>query len=136
MKRKQFTFYIDYYEAIKHLSKRDFLDAIEAICKYSLEGVYDVDLLSQKARAAVNKVRPLMDEEIRQSVEGRRSAEYKLWRKSVFERDDYTCQICGRRGVKLNAHHKKSYAYFPELRYAIDNGITLCVDCHKMVHRR
>lgn len=121
---------------MKKLSKRDREQAIMAICKYSLEGVYDVNLLSQNARAAVNEIRPLMDAEIRMSIEGRRSAEYKLWRKAIFERDDYTCQVCGQRGVKLNAHHKKPYAYFPDLRYSIDNGITLCISCHQKVHRR
>lgn len=136
LEREQFTFYRSYYEAMKKLSKRDREQAIMAICKYSLEGVYDVNLLSQNARAAVNEIRPLMDAEIRMSIEGRRSAEYKLWRKAIFERDDYTCQVCGQRGVKLNAHHKKPYAYFPDLRYSIDNGITLCISCHQKVHRR
>ena len=61
----------------------------------------------------------------------RKSIEYKLWRKSVFERDDYTCVWCGQKGGKLNADHIKPFAYFPELRFAIDNGRTLCIDCHK-----
>lgn len=61
----------------------------------------------------------------------RSGLEYRVWRKSVFERDDYTCQICNRRGVKLNADHIKPFAYFPELRFEVDNGRTLCVPCHK-----
>jgi len=58
------------------------------------------------------------------------SLEYKLWRKSVFERDKYTCIWCGA-GGNINADHIKPFAYFPELRFAIDNGRTLCVPCHK-----
>lgn len=56
--------------------------------------------------------------------------EYKLWRKSVYQRDDYTCQICKKRGGRLEADHIKPFSRFPELRYAIDNGRTLCVSCH------
>lgn len=57
--------------------------------------------------------------------------EYRLWRKAVFERDNYTCVWCGQRGGRLNADHIKSWRDYPELRYAIDNGRTLCTDCHK-----
>lgn len=60
----------------------------------------------------------------------RNSVEMKLWRKAVFERDNYKCVFCGS-GGKLNADHIKPFAYFPELRFAIDNGRTLCVECHK-----
>lgn len=66
----------------------------------------------------------------------RTSLEYKLWRKSVFERDKYMCIWCGlisKKGIKvfLHADHIKPFALFPELRFAIDNGRTLCKDCHK-----
>lgn len=57
--------------------------------------------------------------------------EYILWRTAVFVRDDYTCQSCNKIGGTLNADHIKPWALYPELRYAIDNGRTLCVDCHR-----
>lgn len=61
----------------------------------------------------------------------RRSLEYRLWRTAVFERDKYTCIWCKATRCELNADHIKSFAQYPELRFAIDNGRTLCVPCHK-----
>lgn len=61
----------------------------------------------------------------------RKSVEYALWRKAIFERDKYACIFCGKKGGELHADHIKPFAFFPELRFAIDNGRTLCRECHK-----
>lgn len=66
----------------------------------------------------------------------RNSIEYRLWRESVFARDNWTCQRCFERGGELEAHHIKSFAEYPKLRFAIDNGITFCKECHKIVDKR
>jgi len=56
--------------------------------------------------------------------------EYKKWRRNVFKRDDYTCQICGcRGGIVLRANHIKKYSDYPELRVNENNGITICRNC-------
>jgi 5-methylcytosine-specific restriction endonuclease McrA len=60
----------------------------------------------------------------------RYSKEADDWRTSVFKRDDYTCQLCGIRGTYLEADHIKPWAYFPELRFELSNGRTLCKTCH------
>ena len=66
----------------------------------------------------------------------RASKKYADWRTSVFERDNYTCQICGKRGEYLEAHHLKRWCDYPSLRFDVDNGITLCKECHKSVHAK
>jgi len=66
----------------------------------------------------------------------RDSIEYRLWRESVFARDNWTCQKYGIKGNKLIAHHINNFANFPELRFAIDNGITLSKKAHIEFHKK
>ena len=56
--------------------------------------------------------------------------------RGVFERDNYTCQCCNKRGgVKLNAHHLNGYNWDIENRTNVNNAVTLCEDCHKDFHK-
>jgi hypothetical protein len=64
----------------------------------------------------------------RQRIRGHKR--YKEWRKSIFVRDNYTCQECGSRGVRVNAHHIKKLADYPECAFDLLNGVTLCEPCH------
>lgn len=62
---------------------------------------------------------------IRESYEG------NFWRKSVFKRDNYICQCCGDdKGGNLQAHHIENFRDNEDLRFDIENGITLCKNCH------
>lgn len=63
----------------------------------------------------------------------RTSREAAEWRHAVFERDAYCCRECGI-GRRLNAHHLKHWADAPDLRFDVDNGVTLCVECHAAQH--
>jgi len=63
------------------------------------------------------------------------------WRKKVYKRDNYTCQICSIRSgknniVMLNAHHIIRMADNPDLMFQINNGITLCEGCHRKTYKK
>lgn len=61
-------------------------------------------------------------------------SQYKEWRKKVYTRDNHTCQwpnCCSKK--RLNAHHIKTWANYPGLRFLVENGITLCYQHHKMI---
>jgi Bacteriophage Lambda NinG protein len=65
----------------------------------------------------------------------RRSPQYVDWRNAVFARDNYTCCLCGdARGGNLHAHHIRSWADYPDLRFEVTNGQTLCTTCHAKAH--
>ena len=64
----------------------------------------------------------------------RKNLEYIIWRRAVFSRDNWTCQKCDVRGEKIHSHHIHNFADFDNLRISIDNGITLCKNCHKNFH--
>lgn len=67
--------------------------------------------------------------------DNRDSADYKKWRKEVYEKDVYKCVFCGSK-EKINAHHIYSWHYYPEKRYDINNGITVCEKCHIKIHKK
>lgn len=66
----------------------------------------------------------------------RHGVEFKMWRETIFKRDDWTCQVCKKRGGVLHPHHIKFFAEYPTLRFDISNGITLCRDCHQTMHQK
>lgn len=76
---------------------------------------------------------------------------YRLWRSDIYTRDNFTCQMCGdSRGGNLEAHHIKSFSkilqYYEittieealrcEELWNLNNGITLCEECHKNTHNK
>lgn len=60
----------------------------------------------------------------------RKGVEAKIWRETVFSRDNYTCVMCGERGGSLTADHIKPWALYPHIRFDPKNGRTLCRACH------
>ena len=68
--------------------------------------------------------------------QGRLHEGYGIWRKKVYERDNFTCQCCGYdKGGVLNAHHKDGYNWCKEKRLEVGNGVTLCKQCHDKFHK-
>jgi len=61
----------------------------------------------------------------------RSTSRYRSWRTAVYERDDYTCVTCGVKGGRINADHIEPLSKNEEKAYDLDNGRTLCVECHK-----
>jgi len=60
----------------------------------------------------------------------------KVWRKAVYAKDGYTCQVCGAHGSELNAHHLEAYDTSPSQRFDVSNGVTLCPSCHTRFHQK
>ena len=62
----------------------------------------------------------------------RKSPEYKRWRREVKQRDGDTCRVCGVH-LNLHIHHIKPLEKYPDFATEIDNGITLCGNCHALL---
>lgn len=124
-------------ENIRRASKESGLKRIGTTKTYTKEGY-------QNLLNAIRKPRPSIqgknnynwkDGSSERHKDDRRSFSYVNWRRQVFERDNYTCQDCSdSKGGNLEAHHLKEYSQFPELRYEVGNGLTLCKTCHEKRH--
>lgn len=71
---------------------------------------------------------------IGETAKKRNNYTYRKWRESVLKRDRYRCKECGDTN-NLEVHHIKPFARFPELRFDLDNGLTLCRKCHNKLHK-
>lgn len=123
-------------------SKNGVPNSIEQRLKISnsLKGIQHTEESIRK-RSAKNKSNyDLKGRKTPESIRIRTSLEYKNWRMSVFKRDRFTCVCCGIKGgwskelkrrIILNADHIKPFSQYPELRFSLDNGRTLCFECHK-----
>ncbi len=65
----------------------------------------------------------------------RNTLEYSLFIEKVIYRDKNTCKVCGKKSCKKNVHHLNSYNWCIEGRTDVNNGITLCEECHKSFHQ-
>lgn len=61
--------------------------------------------------------------------------DYLKWRGAVIERDGGFCRLCHSTD-KLEVHHIKRFATHPDVRWDVENGLTLCHDCHVSFRNR
>ena len=119
--------------ALSEEHKKKLSEALKGKRPKNLESLYTPELNKKRSIALSGEKSPHWKGGVTPINEMiRKSLEYRLWREAVFKRDNYTCTWCGdKTSGNLNADHIKQFAYFPELRFAIDNGRTLCRECHK-----
>lgn len=111
--RDSFVFYRSYAEAAGKMTTEQKAAFLDVLCAYALDDVEpEVDGL---IAIVFDLVKPQIDKsnDNTDKRNGRKTTEYKEWRLSVFERDNYTCQSCGVRGGELNAHHIKKVFRIP-----------------------
>lgn len=135
-KKESFVFYIEYKEAIDQLNNKNKLEFYECITEYAFYGNIPSNV-SKEVKSLFVLIKSKLDKNNTSywNFEDRRSSRYKIWKKSVLERDKYTCQKCGNKS-NLIVHHIKPFASNKELRFDISNGVTLCQKCHKEVHKK
>ena len=74
--------------------------------------------------------------EVERDVKRYKTIEHKIWSKEVKKRDSFSCQVCGRNGVVLAAHHLNGYRWCKKDRFETINGVTLCGTCHIKFHSK
>ena len=107
------------------------IDEIE-FCKKILP-ISDLILEVSQFDTALMKNPSLMDEKIKKwGYQQGFNYGYSSRRSAILNRDNYTCQCCGKKNCRLEVHH---------IKFRRDGGtddeenlITLCEDCHKGVH--
>ena len=134
--RDSFIFFKEYKDAIDCLNDdRKKLQFYECIMEYAFSGNVP-EKLDNEVKAMFILIKSKIDKTNKSywNFEARRSNEYKKWKETVLERDDFTCQRCGSKN-NLVVHHIRHFADNVELRFEVENGVTLCQTCHKEEHR-
>ncbi len=55
----------------------------------------------------------------------------RRWRQRVISAARGICQLCGQKPEAFDVHHKASFDEYPEYRSVLENGVALCVSCHR-----
>jgi 5-methylcytosine-specific restriction endonuclease McrA len=114
----------------------DCLECGQKLSVYRGSNQYDTGFCQECYRGERTKRwNPALDPELREHGRTLNPA-YHQWRRSVFDRDDFTCRKCqDDKGGNLVAHHIYNFTRYPTMRTDRRNGVTLCEPCHKNFHK-
>lgn len=98
------------------------------------QGGYRCEVCSLKSRSGENHYLWNTSLTYEDRINKRGIMENVYWRKSVFEKCDYTCIITKQHGGVLNAHHLNGYNWDVENRFNINNGVCLSKNAHDEFH--
>lgn len=134
--KESFVFYKEYAESIECFkNKKTKGKLFKALCNYALYKK-EPNNLEDAEKAVFILLKFIIDKySILENKDIRTSPAYNQWRKKVLERDNNTCQLCGSTS-NLHVHHIKQFAQDKSERFYLDNGITLCANCHKEIHSK
>lgn len=103
--------------------------------KHSIETRIKISSIARERTPKGKDCHSFKDGKVAERRGERFSKEYKQWRFDVYSRDKFTCQLCGdNRGGNLHAHHILGFADYPDIRFYVPNGLTVCEECHKEIH--
>ena len=131
-------------ESIKWLEQKKFIVKI-GYSKETGTACYRISFVNEELNDDLKCVEtlPLIsrdEDDLKTNKNKSRKSDYAYikWRNNVLNRDNYTCQLCGKTKDEtiLNVHHIERYVDNEELRSDVSNGITLCYECHKKIFNR
>jgi len=91
-------------------------------------------IITEEARKKISEAHKALWDKIGRTEKVIRGWKSTKWKKEIYKQDDYRCKKCGSND-SIFAHHILSWKDYPELRFELSNGITLCFECHKKAHK-
>lgn len=116
----------------KTFELRDYHGSAYKYCSQECKGDHQRETLRGRNNPNYNH-----DKTEEERIKQRKYAEYDLWKVEVLRRDKFNCKKCGtnsKRDNRLVAHHIRNYSSYKEGRTDVDNGVTLCSNCHVKFH--
>jgi hypothetical protein len=115
----------------QHCGKEFRQGKTEAISEFRKRKFCSMECAKYGQRRLYGDQHPLFKSDSRRA---NRRGKHGAWARAVISRDNAICQRCGATDVELHAHHIKPFAEYPELRWDLANGLTLCSACHWAEH--